>query len=179
MVGHMASNTQYWLMKTEPSVFSIDDLQREGFSEWEGVRNFQARNFMRDRMKEGDLVLFYHSNAKPSGIVGICRICREAHADFTAWDKDSPYYDPQATPDHPIWMMVEVEFVKKFSQVIALSELRKYPQLEGLKILEKGSRLSITPVDKKHFEFIESLGQLRVESDRNICASQAQPTQST
>ncbi len=146
-------------MKSEPSVFSIDDLKREGFSEWEGVRNFQARNFMRDEMQVGDLAFFYHSNANPSGIAGICRICRESHPDFTAWDKDSPYYDPKASPDNPIWMMVEVEFVEKFPHFVSLLELRENPQLKTLKILEKGSRLSITPVDTKHFEIICALGE--------------------
>lgn len=155
----MKSKIQYWLMKTEPSTFSIDDLKRQGFSDWEGVRNYQARNFMRDDMRIGDLALFYHSNAHPSGVVGICRICRESHPDYTSWDKNSVYYDPKASPDNPIWMMVEVEFVEKFPQVISIEELRKHPQLEGLRILEKGSRLSITPVEKKHFEFICKLSQ--------------------
>lgn len=156
----MVDEIHYWLMKTEPSVFSIDDLKRNGFSEWEGVRNFQARNFMRDEMRVGDLALFYHSNASPSGAAGICRICRESHPDFTAWDKASPYFDPKATPAKPIWMMVEVEFVEKFPHFVALNELRKQPQLEGLKILEKGSRLSITPVEKKHFELICAMGHM-------------------
>lgn len=126
----MASKVNYWLMKTEPSVFSIDDLQTKGFSDWDGVRNFQARNYMRDEMKVGDLVLFYHSNANPSGIAGICRVCREAHPDFTAWDKTSPYYDPKATPENPIWMMVEVEFVEKFSHFVSLVELKNILSLK-------------------------------------------------
>lgn len=152
-------NIQYWLMKTEPSVFSIDDLQKQGFSEWEGVRNFQARNFMRDKMKIGDLVLFYHSNAKPSGVAGICRICKESHPDHTALEKDSPYYDPKASPENPIWMMVEVEFVEKFPQLIPLSELKTYPELHGFKLFQKGSRLSVMPIKKEHFEFVLNLSK--------------------
>lgn len=154
----MKHKIQYWLMKTEPSVFSIDDLKRDGFSEWEGVRNFQARNYMRDGMRVGDLALFYHSNANPSGVSGVCRICHASHPDFTALDKKSPYYDPKATSDNPIWMMVEVEFVEKFPHFVSIAELRQHSQLEGLKILQKGSRLSITPVEKKHFELIQALG---------------------
>lgn len=160
----MIQKIQYWLMKSEPSTFSIDDLKQKGFSEWDGVRNFQARNFMRDGMHVGDLALFYHSNANPSGIAGICRICKEAHPDFTAWDKKSPYYDPKASADNPIWMMVEVEFVEKFSHFISLLELKNHPQLRGLRVLEKGSRLSITPVEKKHFELIRALGNKKTSS---------------
>jgi len=170
----MSSKNQYWLIKSEPSVFSIDDLQQDGFSEWDGVRNYQARNYMRDNMKEGDLVLFYHSNGSPSGVAGICRICQKAHPDFTAWDKKSLYYDPKATPSNPIWMMVEVEFVEKFSHFVSLAELKKYSELQGLKILQKRSRLSITPVDKKDFEFIRSLGQKVDETEEKILSSKSQ-----
>lgn len=154
----MEQEIQYWLMKSEPDVFSIDDLKNAGFTHWEGVRNFQARNFMRDEMKVGDLALFYHSNASPSGIAGICRVCRESHPDLTALDKESPYYDPKASALKPIWMMVEVEFVEKFTHFITLAELRKNEELKDLRILQKGSRLSITPVEKKHFELIQKLG---------------------
>lgn len=157
----MMENRRYWLMKTEPSVFSIDDLKTNHSSDWEGVRNFQARNFMRDGMKIGDLALFYHSNANPSGVAGLCRIIEEAHPDYTAWDSKSPYYDPKASPENPIWAMVKVEFVEKFPHFIPLSELKRYPQIKGLRILEKGSRLSITPVDKAHFDFITALGRLK------------------
>lgn len=174
----MIHKIQYWLMKSEASVFSIDDLKRDGFSEWEGVRNFQARNFMRDEMQVGDLVLFYHSNANPSGIAGICRICKEAHPDFTAWDKESPYYDPKSSPEKPIWMMVEVEFVEKFSHFVSLVELKNHPQLRGLRVLEKGSRLSITPVEKKHFELIRTLGGKEAsESEEAIQPQKSHKTQ--
>ncbi len=162
-------------MKTEPDVFSIDDLKKNGFSDWEGVRNFQARNFMRDQMQVDDLALFYHSNATPSGVAGICRICKLAHPDYTAWDKSSPYFDPKASPENPIWMMVEVEFVEKFTNFIPLSDLRKHPQLNGLKILEKGSRLSITPVEKKHFELIRDLGEKEVVEPKQKTLSKKSP----
>lgn len=156
----MAHKIRYWLMKSEPDVFSIDDLKREGFTDWEGVRNFQARNFMRDEMKVGDLALFYHSNASPPGVAGICRICRESHPDLTAQDKESPYFDPKASESKPIWMMVEVEFVEKFPHFVSLAELKKHPELKDLVVLRKGSRLSITPVEKSDFEFIQALGNV-------------------
>lgn len=176
----MSHKVQCWLMKTEPTVFSIDDLQHQGFSEWEGVRNFQARNFMRDDMHVGDLALFYHSNANPSGVAGICRICKTSHPDFTAWDKNSPYFDPKATQDKPIWMMVEVEFVEKFTHFVSLVELKKHPQLKGLKILEKGSRLSITPVEKKHFELIRVIGRTETpESTKKTLQQKGQRTKGT
>lgn len=152
-------------MKSEPTVYSIDDLQREGFSDWEGVRNYQARNYMRDEMKEGDLAFFYHSNAMPSGIAGICRVCKEAHPDLTAFDPKSPYYDPKSKRESPKWMLVEVEFVEKFPQLITLQELKSIEALANFKLLQKGSRLSILPVTKKQFELIKSLS-LSLKSDK-------------
>src|SRR5690348_14287413 len=111
---------RYWLMKTEPDVFSIDDLEKKKRAHWDGVRNFQARNFMRDQMKAGDLNLFYHSSTIPPGVAGLARVCREAYPDFTAWDKKSDFFDPRSTPEKPLWMMVDVEFVKKFPRLISL-----------------------------------------------------------
>ncbi len=146
----------YWLMKSEPETYSIDDLQKDKKSDWEGVRNYQARNFMRDDMKAGDLALFYHSNAKPSGIAGICRITKTGIPDYTSWDPNSKYYDPKTDPDSPRWIMVEVQFVKKFPEVIPLSDLRNDPSLKEMLILQKGSRLSITPLKKKDFDHIVS-----------------------
>lgn len=150
---------RYWLMKSEPEVYSIDKLKKDGFTAWEGVRNFQARNFMRDDMKNGDLALFYHSNANPSGVAGVCRICKEAFPDHTALDPKSPYYDPKATSDHERWMMVEVEFVEKFESFVSLSELKLIPELKTARFLQKGSRLSITPLDKAQFEAVRRLGR--------------------
>ncbi len=149
----------YWLIKSEPTTYSIDQLKRDGFSTWEGVRNFQARNYMRDVMKVGDLALFYHSNEKPPGVAGVCRICKEAFPDFTAWNPESPYYDPRATSEKPIWVMVEVEFVEKFPSLVTLDTLKRHPELQDLYILRSRSRLSIIPLEKKHFEIIRALGR--------------------
>lgn len=151
----------YWLFKSEPKYYSIDDLEQDSSTEWDGVRNYQARNFMRDQMKVGDLGLFYHSNAKPPGVVGICRVCREAHADHTAWDPEEDHYDPKASEENPIWQMVDVEFVEKFPQIISLDALKKPEELEGLMVTQKGSRLSIQPVSGDHFKFIRRLGNGR------------------
>ena len=145
---------RYWLMKTEPDVFSIDDLKSQKTTPWEGVRNYQARNFMRDEMKKGDLVLIYHSNAKPPGVAGIGVVSKEAFPDHFAWDKKSKYYDPKSSKENPRWMMVEIRFKKKFKEVLSLSELKETRGLEDMLILRKGNRLSITPVEKKHFEQI-------------------------
>ena len=149
---------QYWLIKSEPTTYSIDDLQRLKQDHWEGVRNYQARNFMRDEMKVGDLALFYHSNATPPGVTGIARVCRKAHPDFTAWDPKSKYFDPKSSPDNPRWMMVDVEFVEKFPRLIPLEELRGYPELETMVLLQKGSRLSVQRATKTEFTFIRKLG---------------------
>ena len=140
-----------WLMKSEPDVYSIDDLRRDGTEHWEGVRNYQARNFMRD-MAEGDLALFYHSNAKPPGVAGICRIVREAYPDPTQFDRKSEYYDPKSNKDDPRWSMVDVEFVEKFAEEVSLQTLKDEPALEEMRVTQKGSRLSVQPVEKKHFK---------------------------
>lgn len=144
---------KHWLMKSEPDVFSIDDLKTKKRSGWDGVRNYQARNFMRDGMSVGDLALFYHSNAAPSGVAGICRVSKTGLVDPSQFDKKSEYYDPKATQAKPIWQMVEVEYVEKLPRLVSLDELRKDPALKDLMLLHR-SRLSITPVDKKHWEHI-------------------------
>ena len=149
----------YWLMKSEPLSYSIDDLKKEGTTGWDGVRNYQARNFMRDKMKVGDLALFYHSNAKPSGVAGICKVIKTGVPDHTAWNLKSKYFDPKSSREDPRWIMVEVAFVEKFTRVIALSELRENKLLEGLAVLQKGSRLSILPVSKEHFAVIKKMGK--------------------
>src|SRR5690606_13531408 len=125
-----AHPVRHWLMKSEPDVFSIDDLARVGVEPWNGVRNYQARNYMRDQMRVGDLVLFYHSNADPPGVAGVGRICREAYPDHTALDPASEYHDPRATPGNPIWCMVDVEFVEKFPRLVSLDEMRAHPDLD-------------------------------------------------
>ncbi len=145
--------TKHWLMKSEPDVYSIDDLRRDGVEPWEGVRNYQARNYMRE-MAQGDLALFYHSNAKPPGVAGICRIVREAYPDPTQFDPKSDYYDSKSKKDDPRWSRVDVEFVEKFDEEIPLPALKEDPALRGMRVTQKGSRLSVQPVEKKHFEHV-------------------------
>lgn len=147
----------YWLMKSEPNAYSIDDLIRDGRTGWDGVRNYQARNIMRDQMQVGDLALFYHSNAKPPGVAGICRICETGLLDDTAWDPKSPYYDPKASKGDTVWVMVAVEFVEKFERLISLHELKERSDLEGMMLLKKGARLSVQPVSEEHFNAILAL----------------------
>ena len=146
-------------MKSEPDVFSIDDLKRLGTTPWEGVRNYQARNFMRDQMNIGDRVLFYHSRCMPPCIAGIGEVCRQAYPDFTAWDPKSTYYDQRSTKENPVWMMVDVRFVEKFKQPISLPSLRADPALNGLQVIKKGQRLSIQPVTMTHFQHILKLAE--------------------
>ncbi|MCW8902167.1 EVE domain-containing protein [Sedimenticola sp.] len=150
---------QYWLMKSEPDAYSIDDLKRDRTEHWDGIRNYQARNFMMKDMKTGDEILFYHSSCKVPGVVGLARVCKEAYPDFTAWNPDSKYYDPKSTPEKPRWYMVDVEFVKKFPEVISLNQVRQTPALEGMKLLQKGNRLSIMPLNKHEFQTICKLAE--------------------
>ena len=149
----------YWLMKSEPTEFSIDDLAlRPGMTEhWDGVRNYQARNMMRDQMKVGDGVLFYHSNCETPGIVGVAEISREAYPDCTAFDPSHPHFDPGGTPDNPRWLMVDVRFLRKLRRTIGLAELRDRSELEGLALIRRGNRLSVMPVMPAQWDFILSL----------------------
>ncbi len=154
----MAPVRRYWLMKSEPDVFSIDDLESQGRTSWDGVRNYQARNFMRDEMQVGDLVLFYHSNAKPPGVAGLARVCTRAHPDVSAQDPRSEYHDPKASPDNPIWMMVDVAFVAKFPAFVSLDRLKQEQILADMLVLRRGMRLSVQPVERDHFERVVELG---------------------
>ena len=149
----------YWLMKSEPDVFGIDDLmsRKNRTEHWDGVRNYQARNFMRDQMKKGDQVFFYHSNCKQPGIVGIAEIVKEAYPDPSAFDPDAKYYDPKSDPDKPRWVMVDVKFVRKLRRTITLEELKPLPQLEHFPLVRRGNRLSILPVTAEQWEFILGL----------------------
>ena len=149
----------YWLMKSEPDVFGIDDLmsRKNQTEHWDGVRNYQARNFMRDQMKKGDQVFFYHSNCKQPGIVGIAEIVKEAYPDPSAFDPDAKYYDPKSDPDKPRWVMVDVKFVRKLRRTITLEELKPLPQLEHFPLVKRGNRLSILPVTAEQWEFILGL----------------------
>jgi predicted RNA-binding protein with PUA-like domain len=144
----------FWLMKTEPNVYSIDDLKAEKQGCWEGVRNYQARNIMRDDMKVEDLVLFYHSNAKPPGVIGIARVAREGYPDHFQFDKKSKYFDKKADPKNPRWIMVDVSYVETFAEIISLDRLKTEAKLEGMPVIVKGQRLSIQPVEKKHFKHV-------------------------
>lgn len=146
--------TQYWLMKSEPDVYSIDDLEKQGTTPWEGIRNYQARNFMRDDMKIGDKVLFYHSNAKPPGIAGLAEVCKLAYPDYFAFDPKSKYYDPKSTEDSPRWMMVDVKFVKKFNTLLSLNEIKENEHLQDMMVIKRGSRLSIQKVTEKDYTYI-------------------------
>lgn len=147
----------YWLMKTEPTSYSIDNLEKQGFTAWEGVRNFQARNYLR-QMKKGDLGLFYHSATKIPGVAGICRIIKEDFPDHTQWEPKSKYYDPKATLERPIWFMVEVEYVERFPHFVSLEEIKRTDGLQSMKLLQKGSRLSVMPIEESHFKVIKALG---------------------
>lgn len=146
---------RYWLMKSEPSDCSIDDLAAmpNQTVAWYGVRNYQVRNFMRDQMSVGDGVLFYHSNCAEPGIVGIARVASPAYPDATQFDGKSKYYDPKSTPEQPRWMNVDVQLVKKI-ELISIAELRSHPELERMRTLQKGNRLSITPLDPAEWQFI-------------------------
>lgn len=145
---------KYWLMKSEPSVFSIDDLAQKKKSLWDGVRNYQARNYMTKEMRVGDSVLFYHSNAQPTGVAGTGIVSSAAVADPSQFDKASPHFDPKAKASEPIWFCVEVGFTEKFQRVVTLEEIRKKPELKSMLLLRPGQRLSIMPVTLKEYETI-------------------------
>ena len=152
---------QYWLMKSEPYVYSIEDLEKDGSTCWEGVRNYKARNNMRS-MKTGDEVLYYHSNAKPPGVVGIARVCKEAYPDYYAFDEGSDYFDSKSSPDNPRWWMVDVEFVSKIKNVdepLGLHEIKSDPKLADMELIRYG-RLSVQSVKKSEFDYVKNLAGL-------------------
>ena len=151
---------RYWLMKSEPNVFSVDDLARspKQTTHWDGVRNYRARNFMRDDMRVGDEVLFYHSNVDPS-VVGIAKVVREGYPDHTAWDSKSKYYDPNSTPEKPRWFMVDIQLTEKFPAPIPLAELREVEALADMMLLRRGMRLSVQTVERDEFRTIMKLGR--------------------
>jgi predicted RNA-binding protein with PUA-like domain len=146
---------RYWLMKSEPHVFGIDDLHAspDKTEAWTGVRNYQARNFMRDHMRLGDKAFFYHSSCAEPGIAGIASVSRLAYPDATQFDSESPYYDPKATPERPRWLNVDVTLERK-TRLVSIKELRSYPELAGMRVLARGNRLSITPVKPEEWNFI-------------------------
>jgi predicted RNA-binding protein with PUA-like domain len=144
----------YWLMKSEPDAFSIDDLKRKKQEAWDGVRNYQARNFMRDGMRPGDRVFFYHSNCAVPGIVGIAEVATDAYPDPSQFDPKCHYFDPASTRDKPRWMLVEVKFVKKLKRTISLDELKAQDALAGMALVRKGNRLSVMPVEAADWKYI-------------------------
>ncbi|KRE89888.1 hypothetical protein ASG87_02680 [Frateuria sp. Soil773] len=147
----------HWLMKSEPDAFSIDDLRRKGQEAWDGVRNYQARNFMRDGMRPGDKVFFYHSNCAEPGIVGIAEVATDAYPDPSQFDPKSAYFDAASSRANPRWMLVEVKFVKKLKRTLSLKELQAQPALAGMALVRKGNRLSVMPVEKAEWDYILNL----------------------
>ena len=150
---------KYWLMKCEPAAYSIDDLARDGVTTWEGVRNYQARNFLRDQMQVGDGVLFYASNADPSGVTGLAEIARPGYPDAFAWKKGHKYFDAASTPDKPLWYLVDIKFAERFPEIVPLDELKKTAGLEQMMVIRKGARLSVQPVTKGEFDIVSKLGR--------------------
>ena len=155
----MSSRKHYWLMKSEPDAFSIDDLKKVGIEPWNGVRNYQARNFMRDGMQVGDGVLFYHSNCAVPGIAGLAKVASKAYPDETQFDRKSDYYDPKATREEPRWMLVDVAFDRKLKRVIPLEEIRQHADAlgEGFALTSKGTRLSVMPVTAAQWKILLAL----------------------
>lgn len=151
---------RYWLMKTEPNVFSFDDLQKlpNKTTAWDGVRNYKARSFLRDAMQVGDEVLFYHSRVEPMAIVGTARVTRTGYPDKTQFDKQSKYYDADSPPDKPRWFVVDVQYVSTFKRPVTLRELKERPEVDGMMLIKRGARLSVQPVSAEHFAFITKLG---------------------
>ena len=155
----MAKAKRYWLMKCEPEAYTIGDLERDGTATWEGVRNFQARNSMRDDMKVGDPVLFYASNAEPSGVTGVAEISRAAYPDPYAFEAGHKYFDPKSDPENPTWYMVDIRFVETFPDIVPLAVLKEAKGLKNMVVTQKGSRLSVQPVTKKEFDIVVKLGR--------------------
>lgn len=153
---------RHWLIKSEPEVFGIADLRQAKREPWDGIRNYQARNFMRDGMEIGDLAIFYHSNAKPPGAVGLARVCSEPYADPSQFDEMSKYHDPKSDPDAPRWVLRDFEFVCEFPEMVTLEQLKAEPALEGMLVTKKGTRLSITPVEPAHFNKVCAMAGVRV-----------------
>jgi predicted RNA-binding protein with PUA-like domain len=155
----MAKKKQYWLMKSEPDAYSIDDLKRDGQEPWDGIRNYQARNFLRDVMQIGDRALFYHSNANPPGVVGIMECVSGPEPDALAFTPGNPYFDEKSDPENPTWIQRQMKFVSKFPRMVTLNELKDDPELEGMFVTRKGQRLSIQPVEKEHYDHVLKLAK--------------------
>jgi predicted RNA-binding protein with PUA-like domain len=154
----MTQGPRFWLMKSEADVYSIEDLARDGSTPWDGIRNYEARNLMRDKMVEGDLVLYYHSNANPPGVAGLARIASKPYPDALQFDPSSPYHDATSPSTDPRWILVDVAFVEKFPRLVPLDEIRAHPALQEMTLLKR-MRLSVQPVEPEAFEIIRSLGR--------------------
>jgi predicted RNA-binding protein with PUA-like domain len=152
---------RFWLFKSEPNAYSFDDLVRDGTAEWDGVRNFQVRNWLRDEIKTGDGVLFYHSGAKVIGVVGTATVVRDGYPDNTAWDPGSDHPDPKSTPDKPVWFMVDIEAVTKFGDTVTPDEMRAVPELGEMMVLKRGMRFSIMPVSAGEFAIVDAMGKAK------------------
>jgi predicted RNA-binding protein with PUA-like domain len=155
------ADRKYWLFKSEPTAYSFSDLLKEPgqTAEWDGVRNYQVRNYMRDDMKVGDGVLFYHSSAKPLAVVGTASIVREAYPDNTAWDPNDKHFDKRSTPDDPVWLMVDIKAEREFARPVTLPEIKANPQLQDMLLARRGMRLSIQPVTPQEWEEVVGLGK--------------------
>jgi len=151
---------KYWLMKSEPHVFSLEDLKNspDATTHWDGVRNYQARNFMRDQMKTGDPVLYYHSSCDEPGVVGIAEVVRESYPDHTSWDQKSKYFDPKSTPENPRWFMVDIKWKQAFKRLLSLQEMKEAPELQNMRVVQRGQRLSVQPVDKADYDRVVKMG---------------------
>ena len=147
----------YWLMKSEPDVYSIDDLERDGREMWDSIRNYQARNMMRDDMRIGDEIFFYHSNCKEPAVVGVMKVASEPYPDPVQFDSTSKYFDPKSSKDNPRWILVDVEFVRKLDKPITLAEIKAHPSLDDMILTRRGNRLSIMPINKEHWDLILTL----------------------
>jgi predicted RNA-binding protein with PUA-like domain len=159
----MARGRRFWLLKCEPGAYAIEDLERDGVTGWEGVRNFQARNFLRDDVKAGDGILFYASNADPSGVTGLAEIARAGYPDPFAFEKGHKYYDPKSDPASPTWYTADVRFVARFPEIVPLETLKETHGLETMVVTQKGSRLSVQPVTREEFDIVSRLGLKKVK----------------
>ncbi|HSL89163.1 MAG TPA: EVE domain-containing protein [Ignavibacteriaceae bacterium] len=150
----------YWLVKSEPEEFSFEDLikSKNKTTYWDGVRNYQARNFLRDEMKKGDLVLFYHSNSDPLAVMGVCEVVKEGYPDHTQFDPDNDHYDPKAAHENPTWIMVDIKFKQEFNNPVKLDAIKSNPKLKNMKLIARGNRLSVMPVSKEEFDEIVKMG---------------------
>ena len=149
---------RYWLFKSEPSAYSFDDLVEDGVAEWDGVRNYQARNLLRDDIKEGDEVLFYHSSTKPLAVIGTAVVVKGGYPDFTAWDPGSAHPDPKSTPENPIWFMVDIRATSRFLRPVTRDMLKSAPELKDMMVLRRGARLSVQPVTKGEWDTVVQIG---------------------